>query len=63
MTPSDVIRRMTGILDRVGIEDAAGILRIRSQELDRDYIRTWVRDLGLEAQWKAAVDAAGPLSA
>ena len=36
------------------IEDAAGILRIRSGELDRDYIKNWVRQLNLEQEWEAA---------
>lgn len=36
------------------IEDAAGILRIRTGELDRDYIKNWVRELELEQEWEAA---------
>jgi hypothetical protein len=40
------------------LEDAAGILRIRSTELDRAYIERWVRELGLQAQWEAARRAA-----
>jgi hypothetical protein len=41
------------------IEDVAGILRIRSGELDRGYIDTWVRDLHLEGEWEAAYRVAG----
>ena len=41
------------------IEDAAGIIRIRSGELDKTYIERWVRELGLETQWDAARRAAG----
>lgn len=41
------------------IEDAAGILRIRSNELDRDYLERWVEDLGVEEQWHRAREAAG----
>ena len=41
------------------IQDAAGVLRVRSQLLDQQYIRAWVRDLGLEDQWRAAMAAAG----
>ncbi len=35
------------------IGDVAGILRVRS-DLDRDYVRRWVAELGLETQWAAA---------
>ena len=41
------------------VEDAAGILRIRSQDLDRTYIENWVRQLKIEEQWDAACRAAG----
>jgi len=36
------------------IEDAAGILRARSAELDLSYMERWVRDLGIEREWAAA---------
>ena len=35
------------------LEDAAGILRIRSGNLDRKYIENWVRELKLEKPWEA----------
>ena len=41
------------------IEDAAGILRIRQSVLDRGYLESWVRRLGLEEQWDAARRVAG----
>ncbi len=41
------------------IEDAAGILRIRSSELDRAYLQHWIRQLDLEERWEAACRAAG----
>jgi hypothetical protein len=41
------------------IEDAAGILRIRREDLDRDYLRRWVEELDLTAQWEEARKAAG----
>ncbi len=41
------------------IEDAAGILRIRSGELDREYVHKWVRQLNLQEQWEEACRAAG----
>jgi hypothetical protein len=36
------------------IEDVAGILRVRSGELDLSYVERWVRELQLEPQWEAA---------
>jgi len=42
------------------IEDAAGILKIRSAELDRNYIEHWVQDLALQEQWLDALRIAGP---
>jgi hypothetical protein len=41
------------------IEDAAGILRIQSAQLDRSYLSHWVRELELEREWAAACRAAG----
>ena len=40
------------------VEDAAGIIRIRSGDLDRTYIENWVRQLKIEEQWDAACRAA-----
>ena len=40
------------------LRDVAGVLRLQSQ-LDTKYIDTWVRVLGLEAQWGAARGIAG----
>jgi hypothetical protein len=40
------------------IEDAAGIIRVQAG-LDHEYIRRWVRELGLEAQWAEATKAPG----
>jgi hypothetical protein len=36
--------------------DVAGILATMKDELDRDYIERWVRDLEIELEWKAALD-------
>lgn len=36
------------------IEDAAGILRIRTADLDLSYLRYWVGELEVEPQWAAA---------
>jgi hypothetical protein len=36
------------------VEDAAGILRARSAELDTGYMERWVRELGIEKEWAAA---------
>jgi hypothetical protein len=41
------------------IEDAAGILRIRANELDRAYIDRWVGELHVEEQWSQALKIAG----
>lgn len=36
------------------IEDAAGILKVRSDQLDLPYIEKWVAELGLASQWNDA---------
>lgn len=36
------------------VDDAAGILRVRSGQLDLDYVRTWARDLDLLVELDAA---------
>ena len=41
------------------IEDVAGILRIRANELDRTYIERWIEALQVEPQWQQALKAAG----
>jgi hypothetical protein len=41
------------------IEDVAGILRIRANELDRTYIERWIEDLQVEPQWRQALKVAG----
>jgi len=41
------------------IEDAAGILRIRTDLLDRSYLDKWVRELGLTKGWNEAQRMAG----
>jgi hypothetical protein len=40
-------------------EDAAGILRIRQSQLDLEYLRHWVTELDLSAEWNGACAAAG----
>lgn len=40
------------------IEDAAGILRIRGDSLDRPYLDKWIRDLGLAEEWNNAQETA-----
>ena len=39
------------------IDDCAQLLRIRRAELDRAYLSRWVKTLGLDEQWEAALDA------
>ena len=36
------------------IDDAAGILKLRGDSLDRSYLHKWVRELGLTKEWNAA---------
>ncbi len=36
------------------IEDAAGILAVRADDIDQDYLARWIDELGLEKQWNAA---------
>lgn len=40
------------------IEDAAGILKVRADELDLPYIEKWVAELGLSSEWARARQAA-----
>jgi hypothetical protein len=62
-TPEDVViekleRKKLGNSSRQ-IEDAAGILKVRADELDFSYIQKWVAELGLAAQWSQARQLAG----
>jgi hypothetical protein len=41
------------------IEDAAGILKVRAEELDISYIEKWVAELGLGTEWAHASLLAG----
>lgn len=40
------------------IEDAAGVIRRQGAALDRSYVERWVRELGLENEWRKALAAA-----
>jgi hypothetical protein len=33
------------------LRDVAGILAVRGDALDREYIERWIAELGLDAQW------------
>ena len=46
-------RAKTGDLKR-RIEDVVAMLRVRGEELDRDYIQRWVTALDVDAQWVEA---------
>ncbi len=37
------------------IEDAAGIIQLQGDQLDREYVEKWVSELGLEDQRKDAL--------
>jgi len=41
------------------IEDIARLLKVRADELDRQYLANWISQLGLGAQWEAACRVAG----
>ena len=55
-SPEDVIVTKMEWAKRGGsarqIEDAAGILRVQSDDLDRRYIEKWARELNLEREWE-----------
>ena len=40
------------------IEDAAAILRLRWESLDREYMKKWIGDLHLSAEWSSALEKA-----
>jgi hypothetical protein len=40
------------------LEDVAGILRVRGDEIDLDYVASWVGTLGLAEQWARARELA-----
>jgi hypothetical protein len=41
------------------IEDAAAVLRLRWEAMDRSYLEKWIGELGLKEQWRSALQAAG----
>lgn len=41
------------------LNDAAGVIRMQGHVLDRSYIQSWVDELELEPQWRAALERAG----
>lgn len=41
------------------LEDAAGVIRRQKSKLDREYVERWVRELGLDEQWRDALAQAG----
>ena len=41
------------------IEDVAGILRVRWDSMDHTYLKKWILDLDLAAQWDSALRTAG----
>jgi hypothetical protein len=41
------------------IEDVASILRLRSDALDKSYLKNWIFELGLQQEWRAATRQAG----
>jgi hypothetical protein len=45
------------------IEDAAAVLRVQSETLDKTYLEKWISELQLNDQWDLARRAAGSLNA
>ncbi len=41
------------------LEDVAGILKVRGESLDDAYLQKWIKELGLEKQWKESRQLAG----
>jgi hypothetical protein len=41
------------------LDDVAALLVVRGESLDFGYLADWVKQLGLQNQWKAAAQAAG----
>lgn len=41
------------------LNDAAGVVRMQGEVLDRSYVQSWVDKLELHAQWQAALERAG----
>jgi len=41
------------------IDDAAGIVQVQAENLDREYVERWVAVLELDQQWAAARERAG----
>jgi hypothetical protein len=62
-TPEDILIAKlewakTGESDRQ-IEDAAGVIATQGSNLDRAYVQRWVEELGLQEQWRRALQRAG----
>jgi hypothetical protein len=41
------------------IDDVAGILRVRADEVDVGYVQRWIAELGLTEEWATACHQAG----
>lgn len=41
------------------LEDVAAILRLRSESLDRLYLRKWIADLRLDSEWASVLKMTG----
>lgn len=40
------------------MQDAAGILTVQGEQLDRSYVERWVNALNLREQWRVVQEAA-----
>lgn len=59
-SPEDVILKKLEYYREGGsdkhLRDAAGVLTISGEMIDRDYIGQWARRLGVEAHWRTVLD-------
>jgi hypothetical protein len=62
-SPEDVILMKLDFHRRGGsdkhLRDIAGILRVSGEQLDRGYLDSWARHMGLEETWRALLKRVG----
>ncbi len=63
MELAELLRRVTAALEyyREGesekhLRDIAGVIKVTGDELDRSYIKEWVRRLDLEVVWRQVLE-------
>ena len=62
-SPEDVILMKLDFHRKGGsdkhLRDIAGVLRISGEQLDRAYLDSWARDMGLDEIWQALLNRVG----